>query len=56
MEMEKIKKKIEKSGLKKKYIADKLGISNVELSYYLNNRRKMPEPIKAKLRGFFNFK
>lgn len=53
MKIETLKKKIEKSGLKKQYIADKLGISNVYLSYYLNERRKMPEEIKAKLRGFF---
>ena len=46
-----IKNKIEKSGLKKKFIADRIGITNVLLSYYLNEKRKMPEHIKAKLRG-----
>ena len=50
MKTETLKKKIELSGLKKKYLAEKLGISNVQLSYYINNRRKMPEKIKAKLR------
>ena len=52
MKTEKIRKKIEKMGLKKKFIADKLGISNVLLSYYLNEKRKMPEHIKAQLRGY----
>ena len=54
MKTQTIKNKIEKSGFKKKYIADKLGITNVLLSYYLNEKRKMPEHIKAKLRGFLN--
>ena len=46
-----IREKIEYKGFKKKYLAEKMGISNVTLSYYLNEKRKMPLLIKAKLIG-----
>jgi len=47
-----IKKRIEERGIKKKFIAKEIGISDVLLSYYLNEKRKMPEHIKARIRGF----
>jgi transcriptional regulator with XRE-family HTH domain len=46
-----IREKIEYKGYKKKYLAERMGISNVTLSYYLNEKRKMPLLIKAKLIG-----
>jgi len=49
--IEVIKERIEYKGFKKKYLAEKMGISNVTLSYYLNKKRKMPLIIKAKLIG-----
>ena len=49
--IEVIKERIEYKGYKKKYLAEKMGISNVTLSYYLNKKRKMPMIIKAKLIG-----
>jgi predicted transcriptional regulator len=47
-----INKKIEKLGVKKQFVAKKIGISRELLSYYLNEKRPMPEHIKAKLYGF----
>lgn len=41
--------KIKEKGLKKTWIADQIGISNVRLSYYLTETRPMPEAIKEKL-------
>lgn len=49
--IEVLKEKIEARGLKKKFLAERMGISNVTLSYYLNKKRKMPLIIKAKLIG-----
>ena len=42
--------KIKEKGLLKKWIAKKIGISNVLLSYYLNGTRPMPEHIEKKLK------
>lgn len=42
--------KIKERGLLKKWIAKKIGISNVLLSYYLNGTRPMPEHIERKLK------
>ena len=43
------KEKIQEKGLKIKWIADKIGISNVMLSYYINNTRPMPDDIEKQL-------
>lgn len=51
LEIKEIRKRIEYKGFKKKYLAERMGISNVTLSYYLNEKRKMPLIIKAKLIG-----
>jgi len=40
---------IKKSGFKKSWLAEQMGISNVLLSYYLNGTRQMPYHIKVKL-------
>ena len=41
MELQLIIEKIDKLGLKKKHIANQIGCSQVELSYFLNNKRKL---------------
>lgn len=41
---------IKKLGVTKQRIAERLGISNVLLSYYLNGTRPMPEHIDKKLK------
>lgn len=47
-------KVIKEKGLKKSFVAEKIGISNVQLSQYLSNnsKRQMPESIKEKLTWF----
>jgi predicted transcriptional regulator len=42
-------KRIKDLGLKKIWIAEKLGISNVVLSYYLTGTRQMPYALKMEL-------
>ena len=41
---------IKELGVTKQRIAERLGISNVLLSYYLNGTRPMPEHIDRKLK------
>jgi predicted transcriptional regulator len=43
---------IEDKGLLKSYVAKKIGISNVRLSQYINNRRPMPNDVKERLTWF----
>ncbi len=43
-------KRIKEKGLLKSYIANKLGISNVSFSYYLNKVRPIPEDIEKALK------
>jgi len=43
------KQKIKDKGLKINWIAEKLGIHRVILSYYINNTRPMPDEIKKQL-------
>jgi hypothetical protein len=47
-------KTIKDKGLVKRWIAKQIGISNVLLSYYLNNTRPMPEHIERKLKDLLN--
>ena len=47
--MEEVNDLIEKSGYKKKWIADKMGISEVYLSYMLNGRRRLTERRKKQI-------
>lgn len=44
------KEKIKEKGLVIKWVAKQVGISNVLLSYYLNNTRPMPTHIESKLK------
>ena len=41
---------IKEKGLMIKWVAAQLGISNVTLSYFLNNTRPMPQDIEDKLK------
>tara|TARA_Y100001938_G_C7954126_1_gene360819 strand:+ start:272 stop:472 length:201 start_codon:yes stop_codon:yes gene_type:complete len=43
----KIKKAIQKLGLKQKFVADKLGVSEITLSYYISGTRN---PSRERLR------
>ncbi len=46
------KEMIKEKGLMIKWVAKQIGISNVLLSYYLNNARPMPLHIEEKLKAF----
>ena len=47
-------KAIAEKGFKKKFVAEKVGISNVLLSYYLRGTRPMPTHIADKLKEILN--
>lgn len=49
MEAKEILSKIENSGFKKKWLAEKCGVSDVLFSYYINGTRQMPEKVKKEL-------
>jgi len=46
----KYKNKLKELGITLQKVAEKIGISNVLLSYYLNGVRPMPEHIEKKLK------
>lgn len=48
------KTRIKEKGFKLKFVAEKLGISDVLFSYYLNDTRPMPAHIKKSLDTFLN--
>ena len=41
---------IKKTGLKKKWLAEQLGINRMSLSHYINGTRNMPEELERKLK------
>ena len=47
-----LNKRIKDSGLKKKWLAEKCGVSDVLLSYYLNGSRTMPDHVESKLKEY----
>ena len=47
--MESVKEKVKEAGVKKTWLAEKVGISNVLLSHYLNGTRQMPDHIKREI-------
>jgi len=49
---EKAKIKIENLGLKKSYVAGKIGVSNTFFSYWLNGKRGMKEEKEIRLKNF----
>jgi len=50
MNVEFFNDRIREKGLKKTWIAEQIGISNVLLSYYLTETRPMPDHIETKLK------
>lgn len=44
--MKDLKKKIKESGLKQKFIADRVGIGESHLTMMLNNNATMPESVR----------
>jgi predicted transcriptional regulator len=49
MDLEIINGKIKEKGLKKTWIAEKLGISNTLFSFYITGTRPIPEDVNKKL-------
>lgn len=47
-----IKKRISQRGYKYKYVAEKIGVSPVQFSQYLNNKRPLPIIAITKLINF----
>lgn len=52
MELESIKSKIKKTGLKKSHIAKQIGCSPVELSHFLANRRNLRPDVFTRLLNY----
>jgi len=46
--------RIKQTGLKKKWIAEQIGISNISLSHYINGTRNFPDDVKKKLNDIIN--
>jgi len=47
-----VRKKINQKGYKHKFIAEKIGISSVQLSQYLSGKRAIPIEVATKLKNF----
>lgn len=52
MELSKVKERIKASGYKKKFIAEKIGVHEVVFSYYLNDKRELPQDKLQRLKMF----
>ena len=52
-DLEKIKKRIDLSGLKKKHLAKQWNISDARLSQYLSGNYNIPEYIQLKMKKTF---
>ena len=52
--IEKIKERIKLLGLKKSHVANRVGITPVEFSHYLNGAREMPIDIELKLKSYLS--
>jgi transcriptional regulator with XRE-family HTH domain len=49
-----VRKKINQKGYKQKFVAEKIGISSVQLSQYLSGKRAIPIEIVTKLKYFLS--
>jgi len=47
--MKQLKEKIQKSGLKQNFIAEKVGVGNSHLTMMLNGNAVMPEDVRNKI-------
>jgi predicted transcriptional regulator len=54
LDLEKVKDKIEELGVKKSFVAKKIGITNVMFSYYLNGRKSISKEKEFELQKFLN--
>lgn len=54
--IERIKKEIEERGLKKKWVANKIGCSPQMITMWLNEKQNMPQKWEDKLVEFLNLK
>lgn len=49
-----IRSKIKERGLKQIHVAEKIGVSEIHLSYILNGKKDMTEEIRLKLLTYLN--
>jgi predicted transcriptional regulator len=54
MNRETVNKRIKALGLKKSHVADKIGITNVMLSYYLNNKKDLSSSKEMELKRYLS--
>lgn len=52
--MEKLKERIKQSGLKRKFIASKIGIGSSHLTMMLNGNANMPENVEKNINKLLN--
>tara|TARA_R110000772_G_scaffold147035_1_gene257484 strand:+ start:268 stop:435 length:168 start_codon:yes stop_codon:yes gene_type:complete len=52
MDLKKVENRIKTLGLKKSFIATKIGVSNVWFSYYLNGKKELSEDKKLLLKSY----
>lgn len=51
-EIEQIKQRIKALGVKKSFVAEKIGVHNVVFSYFLNNKRKLSAEKLTELKNY----
>ena len=49
-----IKDVLKEKGIKKSWLADKVGVSRTMMSFYLNNVRPMPSHIEQKIKSLLS--
>ena len=54
MNREAVNKRIKALGLKKSFVAEKIGITNVMLSYYLNNKKDLSKEKEMNLKRYLS--
>ena len=52
MNTNKVQMRIKTLGLKKSFVAEKIGVSNVWFSYYLNNKKELSDDKKLLLKSY----
>ena len=50
--IEKVKLRINQMGIKKSHVAKQIGITEVYLSYILNEKRRLTDDVKTKLQKY----
>tara|TARA_R110002012_G_C11459235_1_gene592598 strand:- start:552 stop:719 length:168 start_codon:yes stop_codon:yes gene_type:complete len=54
MNIETVKNRIKQKGLKKSFVAEKIGVTNVMFSYFLNDKRNLSLDKELKLKELLN--